>query len=148
MLVNVLTAIGINATWINAGEITGIKITTQEGKIGPFTLNEFGMTSDFMEFFDDGSYPLIWLSKPGTNGGTFDTKADGSAKANYEPSVTVVRSIENGIETDVKMMARTDPSTNKAGKVEIVKMDTATGALISKQLIDQDGYVYETYVNG
>ncbi len=145
MLVNVLTAIGINATWINAGEIIGIKITTESGKIGPFTMSAIGLASQYMQFYDDGEYPLLWISKPGTEGGTFDDKADGSARANYEPSVAVVRSIEGDIETDVVMMARTAPDTGKAGTVEIVKTDVVNNSYLSRQRLDDNGYTYVTY---
>ena len=147
MLVNVLTAIGINATWINAGEIVGIKITTQQGKIGPFTMSAIGLASQFMQFYDDGEYPLLWISKPGTSGGTFDTHAEGSARANYEPSAMVVRSIEGGIETDVTLMAR-DDLTGRKGQLAIDRFDATTGYKKSEVRVTEEGAKWYRYTGG
>jgi hypothetical protein len=148
MLVNVLTAIGINAEWIQVvtsftvGDNFSVnamgELMAKAGQIGPFTLNDDGLFSEQMEFFDDGTYPLIWLSKPGTNGESFDTGADGSAKANYEPSVAIVRSIEGGIYTEIMLMARNDLA-GKTGKITIDRVDLSTGLSKSKTEITENG---------
>ena len=155
MLVNVLTAIGINAEWIKVltsftvganFSVNAIgELIAKAGQIGPFTLNDNGLFSNQMEFYDDGVYPLIWLSKPGTSGGTFETEADGSARANYEPSVTAVRSIESGVLTEITTMARTDPSKGKSGLVTIRKVNLSSYLLISEIEINQDGFNITRY---
>lgn len=138
---NVLHAIGINADWINAGEINGIKITTQSGKIGPFVMSAGGLTSNRMQLFDSDEYPLIWLTKEGEGGyGT-----EGYARANYEPSVTRLSSVEDGVETVITLIARTAADTGIAGTIEIVKSDVSTGHLISEQIIRDGEMIYRTY---
>lgn len=156
MLVSVLTAIGINAEWIVAGEIRGIKITTQSGQIGPFVMSASGLTSKYMQFFDDGNYPLIWLTKPGESDGGPGT--EGYARANYEPSVTRLSSVEDGVETVITIMSRKAGDTGISGTIEIVKSDASTGLLISEQIIrdgemiyreyEPDGYNFNTYIYG
>ena len=141
-IVRILSAVGINADWIRAGSIEGIRIETNTGNIGGFEISENGLASDTMEFFDNGSYPLIWLSKPG-----FDSKADGSARANYEPSVVVVRSVDSGIETDITIMAR-DDNTGETGQVVIDKQDLSTGYLKSSTKINDDGVTWTKYDSG
>jgi hypothetical protein len=145
MLVNVLTAIGINATWINAGEITGIKITTQEGQIGPFSLSDTGLFSDYMRFYDDGVYPLIWLNKPGVSGGDYADKEEGSAQANYEPSVVLVSSVDNGYQTDVTLLARPIPGGLHGGIISIDKIDLSTGAIVETRELSMNGLVFKTF---
>lgn len=140
---NVLHAIGINADWINAGEINGIKITTQSGQIGPFVMSASGLTSKCMQFFDNGNYPLIWLTKPGESDGGPGT--EGYARANYEPSVTRLSSVEDGVETVITLIARTAADTGIAGTIEIVKTDVSTGYLISEQIIRDGEMIYRTY---
>lgn len=116
MLVNVLTAKGINADWIITGTINGVRIETNSGKIGPFEINANGLFSEIIEIYEDSDYPLMWLTKKGPNGEAFGV--NGTQKANYEPSVAVVRAIEDGAETDVVMMAR-DDSMGQKGKLSI-----------------------------
>jgi hypothetical protein len=119
-VVNVLNAIGINANWINAGEINGISIKTNTGQIGPFRIGKTGLFSDIMEFYENNNYPLIWLTKKGPNGEPWG--ANNTERANLEPSVVVVRSIdENGKRTDVNLFARKNPDSGRTGEISISK---------------------------
>lgn len=119
-VVNVLNAIGINANWINAGEINGISIKTNTGQIGPFRIGKTGLFSDIMEFYENNNYPLIWLTKKGPNGEPWGTS--NTERANLEPSVVVVRSIdENGTTTTANLIARKNPDNKRTGEVSISK---------------------------
>ncbi len=144
-VVNVLNAIGINADWIKAGTMEGIRIETNSGNIGGFEIRETGLESDTMQFFDDGNYPLIWLSKPG-----FSEGVDGSARANYEPSVVAVRSIDGDIETDISLMARPRADNGKSGQITIDKYDGLSlgGTLKSRTTLNDEGVEWWKYDNG
>jgi hypothetical protein len=142
LIVRILSTVGINADWIRAGSIEGIRIETNTGNIGGFEIQPTGLKSDTMEFFDNGSYPLIWLSKPG-----FDNRVNGSARANYEPSAVVVRSIDSGIETDITILAR-DDMTGETGQIIIDKQDLSYGYLKSRTKLTDNGIEWMKYNNG
>lgn len=145
MLVNVLTAKGINADWINAGTITGITIETNSGKIGPFNIGANGLFSDIIEIYEDTDYPLIWLTKKGPNGEEWGSDVNGTQRANYEPAVAAVRSVEEGIQTDITLMARVNPVTGKTGEIQIYR--SGIGAS-EKVVINTEGLILENYANG
>ena len=140
-VVNVLSAIGVNAEWIKVlstftvgnnfevnsdgilratnANLTG-KITANSGKIGPFEISNQGLMSDIMQFFENNDYPLIWLTKKGPNGEEWG--ANNTERANLEPSVMVVRSKDNnGLETDVSLIARKNPGSGRTGEIIINK---------------------------
>lgn len=144
VVVNILNAIGINADWINAGEIKGISIKTNKGQIGPFKIGDKGLFSDVMELYEDNNYPLIWLTKKGPNGEEWGSGADGTERANYEPSVCVVRSNMGGIRTDVSLVARNDTDGN-IGIVSVEKMDIASDIIISRTVLKEGSFSYYNY---
>lgn len=142
IIAQTLSVIGINAEWIKVltsftvgtqfsvnalgkliasnADISG-KITADSGKIGPFTIDQYGLQSRLFEFMERDNYPLLWLTKPAKNGSL--SPADGWERANYEPAVTVLRNIEGDVSTEISIMARHRPDTNETGTFEIKKSD-------------------------
>lgn len=142
-LFNVLTTRGINADWVNAGTLNGIKVITNEGKIGPFTLNNTGLFGQLIEIYENAGYPYMWFTKPGASG----WGSNGSARANYEPSALQVREIVDGVETDVTVIAR-DDTTGIKGKFSIEKWNTSTGSLLTRTIIKDGSVKFENLQSG
>lgn len=163
IIAKTLSVIGINAEWIKVltsftvgtqfsvdalgklvasnADIRG-RITADSGQIGPFSISNRGLFSDIMEFFEDNDYPLIWLTKKGPNGEAWG--ADGTERANYESAVSVVRAVEDGIQTSVFMQAR-DDTTGRKGQITIQK----SGNGINQELIiDNDGMALNKFDGG
>ena len=143
MLVNVLTAKGINADWIVVGTLSGVRIETVTGKIGPYDISTTGLTSSTMQFFDDGDYPLIWMEKPANGEGS-----EGWGKSNYEPDALLLRSVENGIETRVSALARKDEETNISGEFKIDKYDIANSQYTQRITLSEDELSIVKYTDG
>lgn len=169
ILANVLTAIGVNAEWINVltsftvgtqfsvdkfgklvasnVDLTG-RVTANSGKFGPFDISSDGIFSNFIELYESGANPLLWMMKPGIDGESFDDNSEGSGKANYEPDVAVVRSILNGIETNVILHGR-DDGNETIGQLLITKRDVSTDETISEITVnDTDGINIKKYSGG
>lgn len=167
-VVNVLAAIGINAEWIkvltsftvgdnfsvnSAGilqatnAILSGEITASSGHIGPFNISDAGLFSEVIEIFENEDYPLIWLTKKGPNGEEWGTDADGTQRANYEPSVATVRAVEDGVQTEVSIFAR-DDTTGVKGQVTIRRFDVSTGATIENISADPINGLSITKYNG
>jgi hypothetical protein len=49
ILANILTTIGINAEWINAGSINGITINSDNGNIGGWKISNYGLYNDALK---------------------------------------------------------------------------------------------------
>lgn len=164
-VVNVLSAIGINAEWIKVlstftvgnnfsvnsdgilratnANLTG-KITANSGKIGPFDISKQGLMSDIMQFYENNDYPLIWLTKKGPNGE--DWGENNTERANLEPSVVIVRSKDNnGLETDVSLIARKNPGSGRTGEIIINKWGNG---VIHDSTLSTDGIYIDKQENG
>lgn len=155
-VMNVLSAIGVDAEWIKVltsftvGDNFSVdkdgNLKALSGQLGPFVISNQGLASPYMQLFDDGGNPVMWVTKPGVDGGGWGT--EGSQRSNHEAAVAVYRSIADGIETDVVIQARDDGSGG-IGKVEIEKWEKSTGETISRQRISDDGIeLEEDFVNG
>jgi hypothetical protein len=75
-------------------------VTCIEGRIGSFNISATGLFSDNMQFYDEDGSPFMWMSRYGTD------RTKWIERANYEPSVVVLRKIEGDIETDATLRAR------------------------------------------
>ena len=127
--------------------VTG-EITATSGKIGPFDIGEDGLFSEVIEIYESNEYPLIWLSKKGPNGETWGSGADGTQRANYEPSVATVRAVEDGEVTEVSIFAR-DDTTGVKGQVTIRRYNANDGTPIENMTINPlDGIAIEKYSGG
>lgn len=159
IIAKTLSVIGINAEWIKVltsftvGEDFSVDklghLISKSGEIGPFKLDKRGFFSKMISIYEDTNYPLIWMTEPDEdlteNSGGYAFGGEGSARANYEPSVCMVRKVENGIETNVSLAAR---GTNVgAGAISIDKYEgsSAGGNLISEQFIADGNITYNEY---
>lgn len=60
-VLNVLNAIGINANWINAGTIKGVRGEFDNGRIGKFNITTDGLVNDSFQLYDADSRPWLWM---------------------------------------------------------------------------------------
>lgn len=60
-VLNVLNAIGINANWINAGTIKGVRGEFDSGRIGKFNITNDGLVNDSFQLYDADSRPWLWM---------------------------------------------------------------------------------------
>ncbi len=165
IVATVLNAIGVNAEWIKVltsftvgknfsvdaqgilratNAILSGKITANSGKIGPFEISNQGLMSEIMQFYENNDYPLIWLTKKGPSGEEWG--ANNTERANLEPSVVVVRSIdENGKHTDVNLFARKNPDSGRTGEISISKWGNG---IIHDATLSTDGIYIDKQENG
>jgi len=154
IIAKTLSVIGINAEWIkvltsftvgNNFSVDALgHLISKSGEIGPFRLDERGFFSRTISLYEDANYPLLWMTEPDddltedSNGYAFG--GEGSARANYEPSVCMVRKVEDGNETDVSLIAR-------MGSINIDKYsgNSLTGRLVSEQFIADGNITYNEY---
>ncbi len=123
------------------------EITANSGKIGPFDISNAGLMSDIMQFFENENQPLIWLTKKGPEGESWESGADGVQRSNYEPAVAAVRAVEDGIETDVYIQAR-DNLQGDFGVFEIDRFEVSSGMPVSRVKATEDGISFEKYSGG
>lgn len=160
-VVNVLSAIGVNAEWIkvltsftvgnnfsvnSAGilhatnAILSGQVNATSGKIGPFTLDNRGLFGQLIEIYEQSNYPYMWFTKPGDSG----WGSNNSQRANVEPAVVIVREIKDGVETDASMYARNDGS-GTVGKFQIYKNGSGN---TSYSVLKEGSVYYEKWENG
>ncbi|MDF2608934.1 MAG: hypothetical protein K0R92_408 [Lachnospiraceae bacterium] len=161
-VVNVLSAIGVNAEWIkvltsftvgnnfsvnSAGilhatnAILSGQVNATSGQIGPFTLDNRGLFGQLIEIYEQSNYPFMWFTKPGDSG----WGSNNSQRANIEPALVVVREKKDGVETDTSIYAR-DDGTGTRGKVQISKYDSSGN--ISKTTLKDGAVQYEKWESG
>lgn len=155
IIAKTLSVIGINAEWIkvltsfsvgNDFSVDNLgRLIAKSGKIGPFQMDNTGLFSNSMSFYDNNNDPWIWITKKGDNGQSFPS--EGSSRSNYEPDVWDIRNVKNGVLTDMYGIAR-DGENGKIGYIGIDKSDANNGESISEVRLSDTGLAVENYTNG
>lgn len=158
IIAKTLAVIGINAEWIkvltsftvgNNFSVDALgHLISKSGEIGPFMLDSRGFFSKTISLYEDANYPLLWMTEPDddltedSNGYAFG--GEGSARANYEPGVTLLRSVKGGVRTEIILTTREDIYGDK-GFIEIGKYNVGNGYKISETKVGEDGIKIDKY---
>ena len=146
MLVKVLTAIGVDAEWIEVltsftvgdyfsvdkygkliaklVDISG-KITADSGKIGPYLIDEFGIESDVVRLSEHPLFPGMRLRKRGDSGKYVKDEDDNSREMNLQAGYILFETIDSGVKTEVRLIGKSDSFTSIPGSIRISKVDVS-----------------------
>lgn len=170
MVATVLNAIGVNAEWINVltsfnvgenfsvdrfgilkatdAEISG-KIMADNGKIGPFEIDDNGIFSDAVKLYVWDMIAGLELNKKGENNGTVEDGDNGAEEAAYKTGNIVFDTVADGIKTHFEIFSSSTEVYPRLPHISVRTMNASTDEMMEyMEISPANGITIEKYDNG